>query len=172
MTSASHSHYEIRVATAADVAAVETLLRASYPPLMAASYDEESLAPALELMTRSNPSLLVSGTYYVAEPPTGPLAGCGGWTRERPGTGAIEPHLGHIRHFAVHPSWTRRGVGRAIYALCERTARAAGVTAFECYSSLNAESFYRALKFERMREMKLTLKAGVVLPAILMRREL
>jgi N-acetylglutamate synthase-like GNAT family acetyltransferase len=164
--------YVLRAARLEDAAAVEGLLQASYPELMAPSYDEESLAPALELMTKANASLLVSGTYYLAELSTGLLVGCGGWTLERPGSGTIEPHLGHIRHFAVHPSWTRRGIGNALYGHCESAARAVGVMAFECYSSLNAEKFYRALGFSRIREMDIELRPDIVLRTVLMRREL
>jgi N-acetylglutamate synthase-like GNAT family acetyltransferase len=123
------SDYEVRVATPEDAEAVGGLLRASYPKLMASSYDEEVLAPALQLMTKANPSLLGSGTYYLAELSTGLLVGCGGWTLERPGTGTVEPRVGHVRHFAVHPDWTRRGIGRAIFSSCERAARSAGVIA-------------------------------------------
>lgn len=166
------SDYEIRVATPEDAAAVDRLLHASYANLMASSYDEEVLAPALELMTKANPSLLGSGTYYLAEVPTGLLVGCGGWTLERPGTGSVEPRVGHVRHFAVHPDWIRRGIGRAIFTFCERAARAAGVMAFECYSSLNAEEFYGALNFKRIGEMDIELQPHVALRAVLMRRKL
>lgn len=167
-----HSHYDLRVATPQDAEAVSGLLRTSYPKLMRSTYGDDVLAPALELMTKANPSLLNSGTYYVAELVTGSLVGCGGWTPERPGTKSVEPGLGHIRHFAVHPDWTRRGVGRAILAFCDRAARAAGTRTFECYSSLNAETFYRALGFVRIREMDLELKPPVVLRGVLMRRNL
>ena len=166
------SPYELRIATPHDAEAVSELLRASYPRLMRSAYDEDVLAPALELMTKANPSLLDSGTYYLAELATGLLVGCGGWTRERPGTKTVEPGLGHVRHFAVHPDWTRGGIGRAILAFCERTARAAGVTTFECYSSLNAEKFYLALGFVRIREMDIELKPPLVLRGVLMRRNL
>ena len=44
--------------------------------------------------------------------------------------------------------------------------------AFECYSSLNAESFYRALGFERSREIDLELRPGVLLRTVVMHREL
>lgn len=162
----------MRVARLEDAAAVDRLLQVSYPKLMASSYDKELLAPALKLMTKANASLLGSGTYYVAELPTGLVVGCGGWTLERPGTGSVEPHVGHVRHFATHPGWTRRGVGRAIYHLCESAARSAGVIAFECYSSLNAEKFYSALGFENIREIAIELQPSVVLRAMLMRREL
>jgi len=165
------SDYEIRVATPKDAAAVERLLRASYTDLMASSYDEEELAPALDLMTNANPSLLGSGTFYLAELSTGLLVGCGGWTLEQPGTGTVEPRVGHVRHFAVHPDWTRHGIGRTIFSFCESTARAAGVMAFECYSSLNAEGFYRALEFKRIREIDIELQPHVTLRAVLMRRD-
>jgi hypothetical protein len=57
----------------------------------------------------------------------------------------IDPVLGHIRQFATHPNWTRRGIGRALFERCVADARAAGVCTFECYSSIGAERFYRAL---------------------------
>jgi len=164
--------YALRVATPEDAAAVNALLQASYPRLMASSYDERLLAPALKLITKANPSLLRSGTYYVAELSTGALVGCGGWKMERPGTSAVEPQVAHVRHFAVHPDWTRRGIGRAIFSFCEHAAGAAGVITFECYSSLNAETFYRALGFKRIRELDIELQPRVVFRAVLMRREL
>jgi GNAT superfamily N-acetyltransferase len=164
--------YTVRIATLEDAAAANELLQASYPMLMASSYDEKLLAPALKLITKANPALLGSGTYYVAELSTRVLVGCGGWTRERPGTSTAEPEVAHVRHFAVHPDWTRRGIGRAIFGFCEHAARAAGVIAFECYSSLNAETFYRALGFKRIREMDIELQPQVVFRAVLMRREL
>ena len=43
---------------------------------------------------------------------------------------------------------------------------------FECYSSLNAEKFYRALGFVRIREMDIELKPPLVLRGVLMRRNL
>jgi len=139
---------------------------------MASAYDPVVLAPALKLMTRANPTLLASGTYYVAESTSGLIVGCGGWTWERPGTTIVEPALGHIRHFGTHVDWARRGVGRSIYQFGEDAARAAGVKTFEAYSSLNGESFYRALGFERVREMDLELSPQVRLRAVLMRRDI
>jgi N-acetylglutamate synthase-like GNAT family acetyltransferase len=166
------SRYKLRVATPQDADAVSELLQASYPKLMRPAYDEEAIAPALELMTRANQALLGSGTYYLAELATGRLVGCGGWSLERPGTRSVEPGIGHIRHFAVHPDCTRRGIGRTILELCDGAARAAGVRTFECYSSLNAEKFYRALGFVRIREIDMELRPLVVLRGVLMRRNL
>ncbi len=159
----------MRVATLSDAAGVGALLRASYPILMAPAYDDAVLVPALELMTRANPALLESGTFYVAEAQDGLMVGCGGWTLEPPGGDAVKATLGHIRHFGTHPDWTERGIGRAIYRLCEADARSAGITSFECDASLNAESFYSALGFESIRKRDVELSAGVVLPGVLMR---
>jgi GNAT superfamily N-acetyltransferase len=130
--------YRIRVATPEDAAAVGELLAACYPVLMRDSYEPAVLAAALPMMTRAHPGLLASGTYHVAEAPDGRLVGCGGWTPERPDIGAIEPGVAHIRHFATHPDWIGRGVGRAICDRCISEARNFGASRLECFSSLNA----------------------------------
>ncbi|MBN1238957.1 MAG: GNAT family N-acetyltransferase [Gammaproteobacteria bacterium] len=162
--------FSVRIAVPEDSAAVTALLQASYPVLMAAAYDEADLAPALDPMTKANERLLRSGTYYVAQAGNGTLLGCGGWTRERPGTSSVEPGVGHLRHFATHPGWARRGVGRAIYRRCEADARAAGIEEFECYASLNAQKFYAALGFDSVRSIVIDFPLGISLPAMLMRR--
>lgn len=164
--------YTIRVATPDDAVGVEALLQASYPQLMATAYDPALLPPALELMTKANASLLASGTYYVAEAADASIVGCGGWTLQRPGTGEVEKGLGHLRHFGTHPQWIRRSIGRALYAACEGSARRAGVTTFECYSSLNAADFYAALGFELVCRVDLALGPQVSLPGLLMRRRI
>lgn len=166
------NRWTVRVSTSADTPAVQRLLETSYPRLMASAYDEADLLPALRAMTKANPALLSSGRYYVAESVEGAIVGCGGWSHERPGTNEVEAGLAHIRHFGTHPDWTKRGIGRAIYQSCEGAARAAGVDAFECHSSLNAEKFYVSLGFERVRFMNIELESGRLFRAVLMRRQL
>ena len=165
-------YYDLRVATIQDAEAVSELLRASYPRLMRSAYEEEVLSPALQVMTKANPSLLSSGKFYFAILPTGLVVGCGGWSPEQPGKETVEQGLGHIRHFAVHPDWTRRGIGRSVFTVCVRAACAAGLMTFECYSSLNAEKFYRALGFVRIREIDIELKPSLMLRGVLMRRNI
>ena len=148
------------------------MLAASYGTLMRPDYNPAVLAAALPAITKASPVLLASETYFVAEAKLGLLVGCGGWTRERPGKGDVAEGLGHIRHFGTHPDWIGRAVGRSIYAACERQARAAGVTRFECYSSLNAKWFYAALGFETVRRIEIELGPGLTLPSILMTRSL
>ena len=166
------TEFEIDVATPADAAAVDALLAASYPVLMSPGYDAAVLAAALPHMTQSSPTLLSSGTYYLATAVTGDVVGAGGWTRERPGSGEVVPELGHVRHFATHPDWTGRGVGRAIYARCAEAARTAGVKRFECYASLNAEGFYTALGFTLLRHIEVPMGPVTTFPGALMMRSL
>lgn len=164
------ANFTVRVAMADDAPAVGDLLEASYPALMRDSYEPVVLAAALPAMTRANPILLASGTYYLAETGRGLAVGCGGWSRERPGRGDVEPGLAHLRHFATHPDWTGRGAGRAIYDLCEQEARAGGVERFECYSSLNAQGFYASLGFKVIEPFDLPFGPDCTLPSLRMER--
>jgi len=140
----------------------------SYPALMSGAYADSILAAALPAMTVAQPALLLSGTYYVAETAEGKIIGCGGWSKERPGDGAILAGLAHIRHFGVLPEWTRQGVGRTLYMRCRDDAKVAGVTAFECYSSINGESFYAALGFKPDRIINVEMPGGITLPSVRM----
>jgi len=159
---------ELRIASTEDSESVTSLLRVSYPALMGGAYPDSVLAAALPAMTVANTELLVSGTYYLAETVDGTLVGCGGWSRERPGSGEVLAGLAHIRHFGVHPGWTRQGVGRALYGRCRVDAKKAGITAFECYSSINGESFYAALGFKRDRIINVEMPGGITLPGVRM----
>ena len=160
----------VRIATLEDAPAIGAVLRASYTALMAGAYAAEVLARTLPAMTRANPKLLGSGRYYLVEAPTGECLGCGGWSDHPPDGLETNPRRAHIRHFATHPEWTGRGVGRMIYEQCEADARAAGFTAFEAYSSLNGEPFYAALGFWRLEPIETPMPGGTKLPAIRMER--
>jgi len=166
------SRISIHVASLGDAAAVTEVLEASYPHLMSAAYERKILARALPLMTRANPKLLSSGTYFIARWDGDVVAGCGGWTPERPGTTEVEPGIGHIRHFATRADHTGRGIGRGIFDRCEAQARAAGIAVFECYASINAVPFYTSLGFAAVEEIELSLGIDVRLKSIHMRRSL
>jgi N-acetylglutamate synthase-like GNAT family acetyltransferase len=139
---------------------------------MRPSYDKAVLTAALPMITQANQVLLSSGNYYLAEAWLGCAVGCGGWTRERPGSGEMVPDLGHIRHFATHPDWIRRGIGCAVYKKCENQARRVGVRRFECYASLNGERFYEALGFKAVREIAVPMGQDLRFPSILIERSI
>jgi GNAT superfamily N-acetyltransferase len=159
----------VRPTMLADAEAVTAVLGASYPRLMAGHYDADTLAGLLPLITVAQPKLLASGRYYVAAAAEGAIVGCGGWSHERPGSGGFEPGLGHIRHFATHPDWTGRGIGRALFARCVADAAREGVTRFECNSNLNAEGFYRTLGFVPVRRIMVPITPEHQLAAVMMR---
>ena len=154
-----------RPARSEDAPEVTRLLALSYARLMAGAYEASLLAAAVPLIAVANPSLLASGRYFLAFTGAGDLAGCGGWSLERP-WGEAEPGLGHVRHFAVHPDHLGRGIGRALFEVSAAQARQAGVTRMECYASLNAEGFYRALGFRTVRPISVELRPGLVFPAL------
>ena len=162
---------KVRPATPDDAATVSAILAASYPALMRGAYDQALLVRALPLITRANPHLLASGTYYIAFEGSEAVA-CGGWSHRPPEADRGEPGLAHIRHFATHPDWTGRGAGRAIFERCEAEARAAGFRRFICYSSRNGEPFYAALGFRRVREILVPMGPQLRFPSILMVREI
>ena len=163
--------FTLHIASEAEAADTQALLQACYPLLMAEAYPPEILLPALPLMTRANPALLAGGRYHLARDATGRLLGAGGWSPEDPATREITPQLGHIRHFAVLPDATGQGVGRALFNQCLRQSTQAGITAFNCYSSLNAEGFYAALGFSDRGPVSLAMGEDGFFPALLMHRQ-
>ena len=163
------SAISVRVARLDDAGAVERVLQASYPALMAGAYEAALLTRALPVMTKASPRLLASGTYFVAEM-DGMIVDCGGWSHEKPGTSSVEFGVAHIRHFGTDAEWSGHGVGRAIYALCEATARAAGVRHLQCYSSRNGEPFYAALGFTRVASLEVAIRPDLLFPSVHMDR--
>lgn len=162
----------IRAANATDTNAVSILLEASYSLLLASTYDRSKLDLALPYMVKANPKLLVSGTYYVAELDTGTIVACGGWTVAKPGTGEIVEGEAHIRHFAVHPDRIKCGIGTALLTRCIKDARSGGVHKLHCFSTLNAEPFYRRLGFQTIDLINVPMTPTVDFPAVLMQLEI
>jgi GNAT superfamily N-acetyltransferase len=159
-----------RVATPDDAAGVTAVLSASYPVLLAEAYQAELLAALLPLIGTSNPKLLASGTYHLAETDRGEVLACGGWTREEPGTGRITPGVGHVRHFGTHPRFIRMGLGSALLARCIAEAETAGLSQMEARASLNAEPFYRAGGFRTVAHGAERMSGGLAMPVAVMRR--
>jgi GNAT superfamily N-acetyltransferase len=163
--------YPIRVARPDDSEAVSALLLASYSTVLARHYDRDLLAAALPFVSKANPRLLASGRFFVAQSTAGALIGCGGWSMERPGTVEIVPNEGHVRHFATHPDWLGQGVGAALMARCLTDARQ-HIGTVHCFSTLNAEPFYRACGFETVGPIDIAMGPTVKFPSILLKREL
>jgi GNAT superfamily N-acetyltransferase len=164
-------HHRVEIATAADENAISALLEASYSVLMAPAYDEAVLAQFLPVITKANTGLLASGRFFVVRERNA-VTGCGGWSEERPGSRECVAGVGHVRHFAVHPEATARGIGRAIMAQCEQGARKSGAEILECYSSCNAEPFYERLGFQRVAPIVVAIGPVIRMPAVHMTKRL
>jgi N-acetylglutamate synthase-like GNAT family acetyltransferase len=164
------TEFIVRIATAADDTGVSALLDASYSTLLRGHYENELLAVALPQMTKADPHLLASRTYYVAITADEEFVGCGGWTLEQPGSGEIESGVAHIRHFATHPRWVGKGIGKALLSRCIRDAEKRSIQTLECFSTLNAAHFYGSAGFERIRAIEVPLAQGTKFPAIHMMR--
>lgn len=163
-----NDRFRLRLATQADQQPLTRLFAESYPVLLAPDYPPSVLERALPLMTRANPALLVSGSYYVMEPTIGgePLA-AGGWTVESPHRPEL-PGTGHIRHVVTHPKATRQGLAAAIIRRSFEEARAARLTRLVALSTLTAVPFYAAMGFARECEETIAMTSEVSFPAMRM----
>ncbi|WP_047147794.1 GNAT family N-acetyltransferase [Aquamicrobium sp. LC103] len=167
----STDRIRIRTATSEDLDTLSELIAASYATLRESGYETQALEAAMPKMSRANPDLLSSGTYFVAEV-DGVPAGCGGWTTAKPGTGEIVDGVAHIRHFATHPRFVRMGIARLLLDRCLAEAHATGARLMKSQSTLSGERFYAAAGFRRIGEVEVEFAPGIILPAIEMERAL
>ncbi|MDG1116542.1 MAG: GNAT family N-acetyltransferase [Flavimaricola sp.] len=161
----------IRVATRADITAIDALLSRAYPRLLKHDYAPSILVTAIPLIARAQPRLVTCGTYYVVEDGE-TLIAAGGWTAAIPGRGGSTPGRANVRHVVTDDRQTRRGVGTALLGHVMEAARAAGMTWMHCTSTRTAEPFYAALGFTRLGDVTVPLGPGIAFPAIDMRRDL
>ncbi|MEM7752360.1 MAG: GNAT family N-acetyltransferase [Pseudomonadota bacterium] len=164
--------FDVRPATLADLSAVDALLGRSYPALLKTAYPPSILVTAIPLISKANPRLLASGTYFVVTDGDA-VIGAGGWTREQPGRGgAARSRIGHIRHVVTDHRRVREGVGKSLMLKVFQTAHAGGVEVLECLSTRVAVPFYDAMGFETVGPTSIALRQGIEFPAIHMRKSL
>lgn len=174
----------MRVATPADAARIDELMKASAAGLFPAYYDERQTASAIDFVARPDPMLLADGTYFVLEADDD-LVGCGGWSRRaKPYMGSADAPGGdrlldptteaaHVRAMFVRPSWTRRGIGRRIIEACEAAARADGFRRLDLVATLPGVPLYEACGFVATAEVEdVILEDGVRLACLAMTKEL
>ena len=106
--------FTIRTATKRDIAGVDAMMARSYPQLLARNYAPSMLVMALPRISRAQPALITSGTYYVVAGAGGGIVGAGGWTIAAPGNGAVRRGVAHVRHVATDATVTRQGIGRML----------------------------------------------------------
>lgn len=171
----------VRVATMADVPALQELIHLSVRGLSTGHYTPAQIEVALSEVFGVDTQLIADATYYVVDGPSGPVAS-GGWSARRTLFGGdqmkqtedpiLDPAVdaARIRAFFVHPEWSRRGLARQLYHTCERAAAAAGFRSFELMATLPGEPLYSALGFTGVERVVMTLGNGVAVPFVRMIR--
>ncbi|HUS12857.1 MAG TPA: GNAT family N-acetyltransferase [Pyrinomonadaceae bacterium] len=175
---------QIRLATMADIPALEGLIRDSVSNLSAGFYTDAQIETALSHIFGVDTQLILDQTYFIAEIDR-MIAGSGGWSKRKTMFGGdklkaqkLDPLLdpateaARLRAFYVHPQWSRRGVGSSVLTECENAARLAGFTRIELVATLPGERLYAARGYERVDAMQLEIPNGKPLPAFRMTKAL
>jgi GNAT superfamily N-acetyltransferase len=173
----------LRIATTADIPAMETLIRRSGIELSKGFYSDEQAAAVTRHVFGVDSQLLEDGTYFVIERDSVLLA-CGGWSKratlfggDRHKSGPdplLDPatQAARIRAFFVDPTVPRQGLGRMLMQFCEQEARSAGFRAMELAATMPGVPLYRACGFEPIEDMQLALPDNVTVPLSRMRKQI
>jgi len=169
----------IRKASAADLPAIERLMRASMAGLGSPWYDEAQLASAIQYIAVGDHHLVDDGTFFVAEE-EGRIVACGGWSARKKlfsgpaAQSALEGWLdpatdaARVRAMFVDPAYARRGLGRLILDAAEADARRAGFRRYELMATLPGVPLYTACGYEEIEKAAIELPDGVRLDCIRM----
>jgi GNAT superfamily N-acetyltransferase len=172
---------DYRLATLADVPALEALIPLSARQLQSHVYSDAQLAGAIGTVFGVDSQIIRDGTYLVAVEGER-IIGCGGWSKRKTPYGgdrgkptedplrdpATEPAM--IRAFFIHPDFARRGIGREIMRRSEQAALAAGFRAIEIVATLAGEPLYAACGYPVVERFEIPLANGLRLPVVRMRR--
>jgi GNAT superfamily N-acetyltransferase len=170
-----------RLAVLADAPAISELMRVSVLDLFPRFYDDRQTASSAVHIARLDIELIEDRTYFVHEA-GGEIVACGGWSRRNKlynGAGArdddsrlLDPRTepARVRAMFVRGDWTRRGLGRAILASCERAARAEGFARLALGATLAGVPLYRSFGFREIDRSTVTMPDGVAVEVVAMER--
>ena len=165
--------FTVRPTRPSDLAEIDALLGRAYPLLLKPHYPPSVLVTAIPHISKAQPRLLASGTYFAVVAKGGQIVGAGGWTATEPGADEKStPRLGHIRHVATDPDVVRQGIGRILMDHIFQSVKTAGVLQLDCLSTLMAVPFYATCGFKEAEPTSVNLRPGIEFPAVLMRRAL
>jgi GNAT superfamily N-acetyltransferase len=177
--------YDLRVASRADVTAIEEVMRRSLEVLGRTAYDDAQVASAVRYTGRADVQMIDDATYLVAEA-DGRVVACGGWSRRaklfRGSAGQEEDgqlrlldpatEAARIRAMFVDPEYARRGIGRAILERSESAARVEGFHRCVLLAMLSGQALYEACGYVAVAPSHFETPDGVALGATLMEKAL
>ena len=163
-----------RLATRADLPALETLMTISIRQLVGAYLDTARVEASFEIMGVDT-QLIDDGTYFAIVHERH-IVGCGGWSRRATLFGgdhfatrdarlldpATEP--ARVRAMYTHPDFARRGIGRLVLSLCEAAAAREGFKSLELAATVAGEPLYAACGFSVIERMEVPTSKGVKIP--------
>jgi GNAT superfamily N-acetyltransferase len=173
----------IRKAKLEDREAVDHLIALSARELNQEDYSQQQIERAISTIFSVDTDLILDGTYFVAES-DGVLIGCGGWSKRKTLFGGdrfanrdsteLDPRTepARIRAFFVHPSCSRKGIGRSILTLCEREARTYGFRSLELMATITGLKLYKACGYEGSERIKYDIGNDVMMELVPMRKNL
>lgn len=173
----------LRIATRADIPALEALIRLSGVALSLGAYSRAQAEAMTSHVYGVDTQLIDDGTYFAIED-AGAIVACGGWSRRGTLFGADRTKSGadplldpardpaRIRAFFVDPGHARRGLGRRLLTACEDAARAAGFARMALVSTAPGEPLYLAAGYRVVERFELHLPGGVDVPVSHMARAL
>jgi GNAT superfamily N-acetyltransferase len=181
-------NFKIRLATPADIPALQELIDQSVRVLQREDYSAEQLDAALGTAYGVDTQLIADETYYIVEAVgvagEKVLAACGGWSMRKTLYGSdhgpyrdnamLDParDAAKIRAFFVHPEWTRRGIASLILKTCEDAAYARGFRRFEMGATLTGVPMYAARGYAKGEQIEVPLPNGMSLTVVRMGKTL
>lgn len=175
--------HAVRKAKLEDVPSLERLIQASARGLCSDDYTPQQIEAAIGTAWGVDSQLIRDGTYFVVEA-DGVVVACGGWSRRKtlfgadarsdrdPGVLTPGQDAAKVRAFFVAPAWSRRGIGRALLARCEREARDHGFDRVELLATLPGVRLYASCGYVGDRRVPYALPDGLAIEFVPMRKAL
>ena len=180
----STNSWSFRLARLDDAPVLHDLIAASVRALSRSDYTEAQMDGSIGTALGLDTQLIADQTYFVVEcvgaATPGTIVGCGGWSYRKTlccgddaperDASLLDPagDAAKIRAIYVHPSFARRGLGKAILHFVEAEAMRAGFRALEMGATVTGAPLYAREGYREMERMEIPLHNGAFLPVIRM----